>query len=120
MIIDQLPVLPLPIQATDEIPIERGQLTYKAAASDVIVGGLRLSFAHGVSFSGTFTLLLTGLTPDFVVADWGLFWDSAQTDPIPENSPPCDITITTGTDQFELKIENFTSSFYIRPTFVKG
>lgn len=36
MIIDQLPSISTPVVGTDEFAIERGQLTYKAAAQDVI------------------------------------------------------------------------------------
>lgn len=35
MIIDQLPNIQLPVLATDEMPVERGQYTYKAAFEDI-------------------------------------------------------------------------------------
>ena len=35
MIIDELPPITLPIEDTDELPLERGQYTYKAKAKDV-------------------------------------------------------------------------------------
>lgn len=40
MIIDQLPAISLPVQDTDELPIERGQYTYKATVDDLI-GGIK-------------------------------------------------------------------------------
>lgn len=36
MIIDQLPALPLPVDDADELPIERGQLTFKISKSDLL------------------------------------------------------------------------------------
>ena len=39
MIIDQLPALSLPVDNDDEIPIERGQLTYKIKIEDLNIGG---------------------------------------------------------------------------------
>lgn len=64
---------------------------------------------------------LTGLTSNHVVGNWGMFTDVDCTTPIPENAPTCDITITTGSDgdgTWQAVIENFTSTFYLRPTFI--
>ena len=66
----------------------------------------------------TASISLSGLTSDHVVGNWGMFSDANCTTPIPENSPTCDITITTGTDSWSITIANFTSTFYIKPTFI--
>ena len=72
-----------------------------------------------ISASGTTTgISLPGLTADHVVGNWGMYSDANCTTPIPENAPTCDITITTGTDSWSIIIANFTSTFYIRPTFI--
>lgn len=71
-----------------------------------------------ITSNGTATNTLAGLTADFVVANWGLFSDAACTTPIAANSPPCDITITTAADSWSCTIANFTSAFYLRPTFI--
>ena len=149
MIIDQLPALASP-QDTDEIPIERGQLTYKIPWSNLAgadiddlqtdVGTLQsdMTTAQGqistletamgnvvlqaervdVGAAGTTTHTLTGLTENHVVASWGMFTDSTMATAIPENTPTCDITITTGADSWTLLIENYSAAFSIRPTFV--
>ena len=119
MIIDQLPAIQLPVQGTDEIAIERGQLTYKGQIKDLPTA-LRARNLVTVPAASTATFQLPGLTEDHVVANWGMFSDIDLTTPIPENAPNCDIEITTATDSWTLKVENFTSTFYIRPTFVKG
>lgn len=72
-----------------------------------------------VSAQGTTSHTLTGLTADHVVGNWGMYSDSACTTPIPDNAPTCDITITTGSGSWTLLIENFTSTFYMKPTFIK-
>lgn len=66
----------------------------------------------------TSNISLTGLTANHVIGNWGMFSDSNCTTPIPENSPTCDITITTDTDKWSLTIANFSSTFYLRPTFI--
>lgn len=71
-----------------------------------------------ISANGTSSNTLTGLTADHVVGNWGMFSDSACTIPIPENSPTCDITITTAADSWSVTIANFSSTFYLRPTFI--
>lgn len=71
-----------------------------------------------ISANGTSSNTLTGLTADHVVGNWGMFSDSACTTPIAENSPPCDITITTAANAWSVTIGNFSSTFYLRPTFI--
>ena len=72
-----------------------------------------------ISSGGTKNYTLTGITADHVVGNWGMFTDSACTTPIPENVPPCDITVTTANGTWTALIENFTSTFYWKPTFIK-
>lgn len=71
-----------------------------------------------VSANGTTSHTLTGLTADHVIDNWGMFTDSACTTPIPENAPTADITITPGENSWTLLIENFSSTFYMMPTFI--
>lgn len=71
-----------------------------------------------VSGNGTTSHTLTGLTGDHVIDSWGMFTDSACTTPIPENAPTADITITPGANSWTLLIENFSSTFYMKPTFI--
>lgn len=71
-----------------------------------------------VSGNGTTSHTLTGLTGDHVIDNWGMFTDSACTTPIPENAPTADITITPGANSWTLLIENFSSTFYMKPTFI--
>ena len=75
------------------------------------------SAAFAITASGTASHSLTGLTADHVVVNWGMFSDSGLTTPIPENAPTCDIEITTASDSWTVTIANFSSSFYLRPTF---
>ena len=71
-----------------------------------------------ISGNGTSSNALTGLTDYHVVGNWGMFSDSACTTPIPENAPTCDITITTAENAWSVTIANFSSTFYLRPTFI--
>lgn len=71
-----------------------------------------------ISGNGTSSNTLTGLTADHVVGNWGMFSDANCTTPIPENSPPCDITITTAANTWSVTIANYSSTFYLRPTFI--
>ena len=72
-----------------------------------------------ISANGTTSnITLTGLTANHVVGNWGMFSDSACTTPIPEDAPTCDITIETKADKFDIAIANFSSTFYMKPTFV--
>ena len=71
-----------------------------------------------VTANGSSSNTLSGLTAKYVVGNWGLFSDAACTTPIPVNQPTCDITITTSENVWTLTIANFSSAFYIRPTFI--
>lgn len=78
--------------------------------------------ASGYAVTGNGTsgqLSLTGLTADHVVGNWGMFSDSAYTTPIPENAPTCDLSITTYSGYWTYTVANFTSTFYLKPTFIK-
>lgn len=72
-----------------------------------------------ISSGGTKNYTLTGITADHVVGNWGMFTDSACTDPIPENAPNCDIDVTTANGTWTAVISNFSSTFYWKPTFIK-
>lgn len=87
--------------------------TSRAAKNAVLQGS-----NTAISANGTTTVSLTGLTADHVVANWGMFSDSGLTTPIPENEPPCDVTIVTAADSYDITVANYTSAFYIQPTFV--
>lgn len=77
------------------------------------------SAVRTISSSGTKTQSLTGLTADHVVGNWGMFTDSDCTTPIPENSPPCDLELTTAAGSWSVVVgSNFSSTFYLRPTFI--
>ena len=71
-----------------------------------------------VTANGSTNNTLSGLTENHVVGNWGLFSDAACTTPIPANQPTCDITISTSADAWTLTIANFSSTFYIRPSFI--
>lgn len=77
------------------------------------------SAAFAITANGTASHSLTGLTADHVVGNWGMFTDSGLTTPIPENAPTADITITTSSGSWSITVANFTSTFYIAPTFIK-
>ena len=87
------------------------------------VDELKTSIIHSgtktITGNGTQTYTLTGLTSDHVVGNWGMYSDSGLTTPIPENSPTCDITVTTGNGTWTAVFSNFTSTFYFAPTFIK-
>lgn len=88
------------------------------------IAGLKTSIlqssAYAVTANGTTSHSLTGLTADHVVGNWGMFTDSGLTTPIPENAPTCDIEITPSSGSWSITVTNFTSTFYIAPTFIKG
>ena len=88
--------------------------TSRASAEAVLQATVQTISGNGTT-SG---ITLTGLTANHVVANWGMFSDSACTTPIPENTPTCDITITTAANSWSVTIANFTSTFYLRPTFI--
>lgn len=89
----------------------------KANQSDLAKVVLRAS-VKTISANGTSSNTLTGLTANHVVGNWGMFSDAACTVPIPENAPTCDITITTAANSWNVTIANFSSTFYLRPTFI--
>lgn len=86
------------------------------AALDVTVLQAPVQTISGDGTSST--LQLEGLTTNHVVGNWGMFSDANCTTPIPENAPTCDIEITTGADLWTYTIQNFSTTFYLRPTFV--
>lgn len=88
--------------------------TNRASAAAVLQANALAISADGTTSS----ISLSGLTADHVVGNWGMFSDSDLTTPIPENSPTCDIEITTGSGAWSVTIENYTSAFYLRPTFI--
>lgn len=75
------------------------------------------SAAFAITANGTASHSLAGLTADHAVVNWGMFSDSGLTTPIPENAPTCDIEIATASGSWSVTIANFSSSFYLRPTF---
>ena len=91
--------------------------TSRATATAVLQSSVKTISSGGTkNYTG-----LTGLTSNHVVGNWGMFTDVDCTTPIPDNAPTCDITITTGSDgdgTWQAVIENFTSTFYLRPTFI--
>lgn len=107
------------IQASDSTSIQ-AHLT----ASETDIADLKTNIiqASGYAVTGNGTsgqLSLTGLTADHVVGNWGMFSDSAYTTPIPENAPTCDLIITTYSGYWTYTVANFTSTFYLKPTFIK-
>ena len=80
----------------------------------ILRGTVQAVTANGTSSSIT----LTGLTENHVVGNWGMFSDANCTTPIPENAPTCNLTITTAANSWTYTVANFTSTFYLRPTFV--
>ena len=90
---------------------------------DSEIGELKTSIIQSdvktISSGGTYNYTLTGITADHVVGNWGMFTDSACTDPIPENAPNCDIEVTTANGTWTAVISNFSSTFYWKPTFIK-
>ena len=81
-----------------------------------------LALRGSVTASSTYTngtnITCTGLTANHHVDHWGLYSDQACTTPISITNPPADITITEKANAYSMVIENKTSDFYIRPTFV--
>lgn len=71
-----------------------------------------------INQAGTYNVSCTGLTANHKVCNWGLFSDSGFTTPIDENYPPADITITEGNGSYDITIANYSSTFYIQPTFI--
>lgn len=72
-----------------------------------------------ISANGTTSnISCTGLTANHKVCNWGLFSDNDLTTPLDPNNPPADITITEKADAYDITIADFTSAFYIQPTFI--
>lgn len=61
-------------------------------------------------------IMLTGLTTDHVVGNWGLRDSNGA---ISENAPPCDIEIETDTNRWRYTLTNNSTAFYLKPTFIK-
>jgi len=61
---------------------------------------------------------VTGMTANHKVANWGLFSDANLTTPISPNNPPADITIAEEAGGYVITIANYTSAFYMKPTFI--
>jgi hypothetical protein len=102
--------------AEDDIDTLQSDMTTAQAALDNLC--LKATSVVTVSGNGTTTHTLTGLTADHEISNWGMFTDAALTTPIPSNNPTCDVTITPGAGSWTLLIENFSATFYIRPTFI--
>ena len=106
------------IQASDSQSIQTHLTDAETDIADLKTSIIQ-SDVKTISSGGTKNYTLTGITADHVVGNWGMFTDSACTTPIPENAPTCDITVTTGSGAWSAVIENFTSTFYWKPTFIK-
>ena len=61
---------------------------------------------------------MTGMTANHKVANWGLFSDANLTTPISPNNPPADIIIVEEAGGYVITIANYTSAFYMKPTFI--
>ena len=103
----------IPMTDNQSIQTHVGDLE-TAVDSVVLRGAVQTITANGT----TSNISCTGLTAEHVIANWGMYSDSGLTTPIPENSPTCDIDITTSTDKWSVTIANFSSTFYLRPTFI--
>lgn len=103
------------IQMSDSQSVQSHVADLEDAVDNVVLrGAVQTITGNGT----TANIALTGLTADHVVANWGMFSDSGLTTPIPENSPTCDISITPDTGKWSVTVANFSSTFYLRPTFV--
>lgn len=72
-----------------------------------------------INQNGTYTKEnVTGMTANHKVANWGLFSDANLTTPISPNNPPADITIVEESGGYVITIANYTSAFYMKPTFI--
>ena len=72
-----------------------------------------------INQNGTYTKEnVTGMTANHKVANWGLFSDANLTTPISPNNPPADITIAEESGGYVITIANYTSAFYMKPTFI--
>lgn len=93
-------------------------LTGKVSALGKLVNVVMQAPVQAVTANGIYTFVLAGITEDHVVGNWGMFSDSDCTVPIPENAPTCDLEITTTANSWAVSVANFSSTFYLRPTFV--
>lgn len=113
--------------AIDQIETDVGNVNNLTTLATNCVDAINEVKAHIIQASGyavtgngtSGQLSLTGLTADHVVGNWGMFSDSAYTTPIPENAPTCDLSITTYSGYWTYTVANFTSTFYLKPTFIK-
>lgn len=72
-----------------------------------------------INQNGTYTKEnVTEMTANHKVANWGLFSDANLTTPISPNNPPADITIAEEAGGYVITIANYTSAFYMKPTFI--
>ena len=72
-----------------------------------------------INQNGTYTKEnVIDMTADHKVVNWGLFSDANLTAPISPNNPPADITITEESGGYVITIANYTSAFYMKPTFI--
>jgi hypothetical protein len=72
-----------------------------------------------INQNGTYTKEnVTGMTANHKVVNWGLFSDANLTTPISPNNPPADITIAEESGGYVITIANYTSAFYMKPTFI--
>lgn len=108
------------IQAMDNQSIQAHIEASEADISELKTSIIQYTIGAVSSSSvGTHSYTVTGLTADHVVANWGMYTDSTYETPIPENAPTCDIAIETKPGGFDLTIANFSSTFYMKPTFIK-
>lgn len=117
----QLPLMDGTASAGSAAAYSREDHVHPSDTSKANVAAVLQGAASTISAAGTTNVPLAGLTEDHVVGNWGMFSDAELTTPIPENAPTCDITITTSTTSagsYSITVENFSSTFYIRPTFV--
>lgn len=107
------------LSLTSKNPVQNKILT--AAVNELNakrVNSILQAPVKAVTANGSTNNTLRGLTENHVVGNWGLFSDAACTTPIPVNQPTCDITISTSADAWTLTIANFSSTFYIKPSFI--
>ena len=103
------------VQMSDSVSLQVHVGALETAVNAVVLRGA----VQTITGNGTTSnIALTGLTSDHVVSNWGMYSDANLTTPIPENSPTCDVSITTAADKWSVTITNFSSTFYLRPTFV--
>lgn len=70
-----------------------------------------------ISTAGSTIYTVDGITANHIVFSWN-FIDSND-DPIPDNCPPADITITSATNSVTITVANITvANCYMSPVFV--